>query len=301
MKTLVVLLGPTGVGKTELSLELAERLQTPILNADSRQIYRDIPIGTAAPTQEQLRRVKHYFVGTLALDEYYSAARYEEDAIRLLEQLFERHDVALMSGGSMLYIDAICKGIDDMPSVDAEVRTAVRQRYADEGLDPLLSELKLLDPIYYKEVDPRNTQRVIHALEICYATGRPFSSYRTHSVKERPFRIVKIGLNRPRGELFERINARVGQMLEAGWMDEVRRVLPYRACNSLNTVGYKELFRVVDNEWTLDFARQRIAKNTRVYAKKQLTWFAKDETILWHHPVDKESVMADIDRRLSEA
>lgn len=292
MKTLVVILGPTGVGKTELSLRIAEWLSSPIINADSRQIYRDLPIGTAAPTAQQLQRIHHYFVGTLSLEQYYSAARFETEVLDLLSQLFQEKEALVMTGGSMLYIDAVCQGIDDIPTVEADTRAILRARYNKEGIEPLLAELHLLDPQYYSEVDLRNTQRVIHALEICYQTGRPFSSYRQHIQKERPFRIIKIGLNRPREELFARINARVAQMIDAGWLDEVRRVEPYRHCNSLNTVGYKELFRYLDNQWTLEEALLRIAKNTRVYAKKQLTWFKRDETIRWFNPADEESILS---------
>lgn len=299
MKNLLVVLGPTGVGKTELSIELATQFGSPIINADSRQLYRDLPIGTVAPTKEQQSRVKHYFVGTLGLDDYYSAARFEEEVMALLPSLFATRDIVVMSGGAMLYIDAVCRGIDDIPSVDGEVRQMIRERYEAEGLEVLLSELRLLDPIYYKEVDLRNTQRIIHALEICYSTGRPFSSYRTNSPKQRPFNIIKVGLDRPRPELFTRINARVTQMLEDGWIEEAKRVLPYRAYNSLNTVGYKELFKYLDKDWTLDFATARIAKNTRVYAKKQLTWFRKDETVRWFHPDNRAGILKYISDQLS--
>lgn len=284
MNTLIVLLGPTGVGKTEVALQLASHFGTPVLNADSRQIYRDIPIGTAAPTAEEQRRTKHYFVGTKSLDEYYSAARYEADVMALLPTLFARHPVALLSGGSMMYVDAVCKGIDDIPTIEPDIRRMVHERYEAKGLEMLLEELRLLDPAYRATVDRRNTQRVLHALEVCYQTGRTFTSFRVGKKKTRPFQIVKVGLRRDRAELFDRINRRVEAMLEQGWMDEVCRVQPYRSCNSLNTVGYKELFRVLDGEWTLDFATGRIQKNTRVYAKKQLTWFGRDDEIAWFRP-----------------
>jgi tRNA dimethylallyltransferase len=276
-----VLLGPTGVGKTELSLLLAERLGSPIINADSRQIYKDIEIGTASPTAEELARVEHFFVHTLALDEYYSAAEYEKDVMQLLPQLFQSHDTVLLSGGSMMYIDAVTKGIDDIPTVDEETREMLRHRFEKEGLEPLLAELKLLDPHYYEIVDKRNHKRVVHALEICYMTGKPFTFFRTNSTKERPFRIVKFGLRRERANLFARINARVDKMMEEGLLDEARRVYPLRELNSLNTVGYKEMFKVIAGEWELPMAVERMKKNTRVYAKKQMTWYQHDADIHW--------------------
>ncbi len=280
-KTLKVIIGPTGIGKTAYALQVAEEYGCPILNADSRQIYKDIPIGTAAPTAEEMARVKHYFVGMLHLDEYYGAAQYEQDAINLLHKLFQKHDTIVMSGGSMMYIDAVCKGIDDIPTVDEETRSLLKQRYEEEGLEPLVEELRLLDPQYYNECDKRNPKRVVHALEICYMTGRTFSSFRVRKEVSRPFRIEKIGLQRPRPILFDRINRRVDAMMEQGLLEEVRRVLPYRECNSLNTVGYKELFKYLDGEWTLDFALDKIRRNSRVYAKKQMTWFKKDEDVQW--------------------
>lgn len=284
MKTLIVILGPTGVGKTELSLRIAEQFGSCIISADSRQFYRDIPIGTAAPTPDQLARVKHYFVGTLGLEDYYSASQYEVDTLKLLSQLFEQQEVVVMSGGSMMYIDAVCNGIDDIPTVTDETRQMVRSRYEAEGLETLVSELRILDPAYYDRVDRKNTARVLHALEICYQTGHTFTSFRTGKKKLRPFNIIKVGLNRPRLELFDRINHRVSAMMDEGLLDEVQRVLPFRNCNSLNTVGYKELFNYLDGEWELDFALDRMRKNTRVYAKKQLTWFKRDESICWFHP-----------------
>lgn len=284
MKTLIVILGPTGVGKTELSLRIAEQFGSCIISADSRQFYRDIPIGTAAPTPDQLERVKHYFVGTLGLEDYYSASQYEVDTLKLLSQLFEQQEVVVMSGGSMMYIDAVCNGIDDIPTVTDETRQMVRSRYEAEGLETLVSELRILDPAYYDRVDRKNTARVLHALEICYQTGHTFTSFRTGKKKLRPFNIIKVGLNRPRPELFDRINHRVSAMMDEGLLDEVQRVLPFRNCNSLNTVGYKELFNYLDGEWELDFALDRMRKNTRVYAKKQLTWFKRDESVCWFHP-----------------
>ena len=287
MKNLLVLLGPTGVGKTELSLQLAERLGSPIINADSRQIYKDIEIGTASPTAEELARVEHFFVHTLALDEYYSAAEYEKDVMQLLPRLFQTHDT--VSGGSMMYVDAVTKGIDDIPTVDDDTRSMLRERWENEGLEPLLAELKLLDPQYYEVIDKRNHKRVVHALEICYMTGRPYSSFRTNIRKERPFRIVKFGLRRERENLFARINARVDKMMEEGLLEEARRVYPLRELNALNTVGYKEMFKVIAGEWELPMAVERMKKNTRVYAKKQITWYRNDADIHWLD-ADKMSV-----------
>jgi len=284
--TLFVLLGPTAVGKTELSLKLAEYLSSPVINCDSRQLFRDLKVGTAPPTAEEMRRVKHYFVGTLGLNEYYSAAQYEEDALQLIEELSKTHQNLLLSGGSMMYIDAVCKGIDDIPTVDTETRQFMQERMKEEGLEKLLQELKLIDPEYYELVDKRNHKRVVHALEIYYTSGKKFSSFRTNIRKERPFRIVKIGLKRDRKELFDRINQRVDRMMEEGLLEEVKRLYPYRNENSLNTVGYKELFDYLDGKWDLTTAIERIKKNTRVYAKKQMTWFQKDNEITWFHPKD---------------
>ena len=284
-KTLLVLIGPTGVGKTELSLQLAERFGTCIVSADSRQLYADLRIGTAAPTPNQLARVEHHLVGTLQLTDYYSAARYEEEVMQLLQgHLFRQHDIVLLTGGSMMYVDAVCKGIDDIPTVDEETRRLLLQRYEEEGLEPLCAELRLLDPEYYRIVDQKNPKRVIHALEICYMTGRTYTSFRTRQTKIRPFRIVKVGLTRPREELYDRINRRVVQMVEDGLVDEARGLLPYRHLNALNTVGYKEMFRYLDGEWTLEFAIEKIQQNSRIYSRKQMTWFKRDEEIHWFHP-----------------
>ncbi|MCF0196913.1 MAG: tRNA (adenosine(37)-N6)-dimethylallyltransferase MiaA [Bacteroidaceae bacterium] len=289
--TLLVLLGPTAVGKTELALSVAEHFQCPILNCDSRQLFRDLRIGTASPTTGQLDRVKHYFVGTLALDEYYSAAKYESDVLSLIEQLRPTHDYLLLTGGSMMYLDAVCKGIDDIPTIDDDTRQLLKERYEREGLEPLLQELRLLDPEHYAIVDRRNPKRAIHALEVCYTSGRTYTSYRMGARKTRDFRIVKIGLNRPREELFARINQRVEQMLADGLIDEAKALLPYRHLNALNTVGYKEIHNYLDGTWTLEHAIEKMKKNTRDYAKKQLTWFRRDGEIHWFHPCQKEEIL----------
>ena len=294
MKTLIVLIGPTGVGKTELSLKLAEHYQTCIISADSRQLYADLKIGTAAPSKEQLQRVKHYFVGTLQLSDYYSAAQYETEVLKLLEELFQEQDTVLLTGGSMMYVDAVCKGIDDIPTVDAEIRNLMLERYNKEGLDRLCSELKLLDPEYYQIVDLKNHKRVIHALEIYYMTGKTFTSFRTQRQKERPFRIIRIGLNRDREELYERINYRVDQMIKEGLIEEAKRVFPYRALNSLNTVGYKEIFKYLEGEWTLEFAIDKIKQNSRIYSRKQMTWFKRDKDIRWFHPSQEAEIIHEL-------
>lgn len=293
--TLLVLTGPTGVGKTELSLQLAEHYGAPIISADSRQFYRDIPIGTAAPTAEQLARVKHYFVGQLALTDYYSASCYEEEVLRLLDTLFQEHAYVLLTGGSMMYIDAVCKGIDEIPTITDEVRREVLEHYHRVGLEALCEELRERDPVYYGEVDLKNHKRVIHAIEICRQTGGRYSDLRTRQVKQRPFRIVKIGLIRPREELFDRIARRTEQMMADGLLDEARRVYPLRHLNSLNTVGYKELFACFDGTMTLDQAIEKIKRNTRVYSKKQVTWYKKDPDMHWFSPDDKEAIIEYID------
>lgn len=292
MPTLIVLIGPTGVGKTELSLRMAEHFHTHIISSDSRQLYADLKIGTAAPTAEQLQRVPHHFVGTLQLTDYYSAAQYESEVLAVLDDLFKQHETVLLTGGSMMYVDAICKGIDDIPTVDAETRALMLQRYEEEGLERMCAELKLLDPEYYKIVDLKNPKRVIHALEICYMTGKTYTSFRTQQKKARPFRIVKIGLTRDRAELYERINRRVDLMIEEGLVEEAKAVYPYRHLNSLNTVGYKEIFKYLDSEWELPFAIEKIKQNSRIYSRKQMTWFKRDQEIQWFHPAQEEEILA---------
>lgn len=299
MPTLIVLIGPTGVGKTELSLTIAEKYHTPILSSDSRQLYADLRIGTAAPTPNQLARVPHFFVGTLKLTDYYSAAQYEAEVLKKLDELFTTHPVVLMTGGSMMYVDAVCKGIDDIPTVDKETRELMMYRYETEGLERLCAELKLLDPEYYQQVDLKNPKRVIHALEICYMTGRTYTSFRTRTTKKRPFHILKIGLKRDREELYERINRRVDFMMEEGLLEEARQVYPYRHLNSLNTVGYKELFSYFDGTWDLPFAIEKIKQNSRIYSRKQMTWFKRDTDITWFHPAQTDEILHFIEKQLS--
>ena len=283
---LIVILGPTGIGKTELCLSVAEHFHIPIINADSRQIFREIPIGTAAPTEEQQARVKHYFVGSHSICDYYSAASYEHDALKVINSELSKSGIALISGGSMMYIDAVCNGIDDIPTIREDIRSEMKRRYNEEGLDALVEELRILDPEHYEIVDKKNYRRVIHALEICHQTGNTYTSFRKNVIKERPFNIIKIGLSRPREELYQRINRRVDQMMADGLLEEVRAVLPYRTVNALNTVGYKELFTYLDGTWTLEESTERIKGNTRRYCRKQLTWFKRDEKIKWFSPDD---------------
>jgi tRNA dimethylallyltransferase len=289
MNTLLVLLGPTGVGKTELSLQVAERLKCPILSSDSRQIYKQMTIGTAAPTDEQLKRVPHYFVGILEPEDYYSASQFEDDAVSLIENLLKTHPVVIMTGGSMMYIDAVCKGIDEIPTIDKKLRKEVYELYKKEGLDAIRARLKILDPVFYNEVDLKNPKRVIHALEVCLMAGRPYSSLRTNSKKERSFNIVKVGFARNREELYNRINQRVDKMIEDGLIEEAWKLYPKRRLNSLNTVGYKELFEYFDGNCSLDFAIDKIKQHSRNYARKQLTWFNKDKEINWINLSDNKT------------
>ena len=295
---LIVLIGPTAVGKTETSFAIASYYGCPIISADSRQMYKGMQIGTAMPTEEELKRHKHYFVGNLSPGDYYSAARYEAEVLELLEKEFQNHPTMLLSGGSMMYIDAVCKGIDDIPTVDDDTRTMILKRYEKEGLNNLVAELRLLDPEYYNEADIKNPKRVMHALEICYMTGKPYSSFRRKEKKERPFNIIKIGLRRERDELYNRINHRVDTMIEHGLIEEVKRFTHLKEHNSLNTVGYKEIFKFLDNEWTLPFAIEKIKQNTRIYSRKQTTWYRKDEEIEWFHPNDIEKIIQHIDKKL---
>lgn len=293
-KTLIVIIGPTAVGKTALCLDIAQHFGIPVINADSRQIYKELKIGTASPTIEQMRRVPHYFVGSLSLHDYYSASLFEQQVLEILQREFEHSDYALLTGGSMMYIDAVCNGIDDIPTVDDATREALKARLSNEGLEPLVEELRRLDPEYYEIVDKQNPRRVVHGLEICLMTGKTYTSFRKREKKERPFRIVKIGLNRDREELYNRINQRVDQMMTDGLLDEAQRLYPMRHMNALNTVGYKEMFAYIDGTWTLEEAVERIKGNTRRYARKQLTWYKKDEQIRWFHPDEIEQIYSYI-------
>lgn len=295
MKTLIVILGPTGIGKTELSLQVAEHLATPIINADSRQIFSEIPIGTAAPTREQQSRVKHYFVGNHHIDDYYSASMFEEDVMKTLEHIFKESDTALMSGGSMMYIDAVCNGIDDIPTIDEQTRATMKRRLETEGLAALLEELKILDYEHWKIVDHNNPRRVVHALEICKMTGKTYTSFRQNITKKRPFNIMKIGLTLDRATLYDRINRRVEEMIEHGLEAEARSVYDKRELNALNTVGYKEMFEYFDGTTTLEEAIFKIQSNTRRYCRKQQTWFKRDPSIKWFNPCEIKEIIKHID------
>ena len=297
-KTLVVILGPTGVGKTGTCIRVAKHFNIPIINADSRQIFKELPIGTAAPTQAQQQQVKHYFVGNHHIDDYYSASMYEQDVLNILGHLFVYQDLALMSGGSMMYIDAVCNGIDDIPTVDDYTRQWMKQRLETEGLPALVEELRQLDPEHYEFVDKNNPRRVVHALEICHMTGKTYTSFRTHQIKQRPFNIIKIGLNLPREELYQRINQRVLNMFQEGLEEEARNVYPKRQLNSLSTVGYRELFDYFDGLCTLEEAISKIQSNTRRYMRKQLTWYKKDTQIQWFSPNNIEEIINYIQKSI---
>ena len=298
MKTLLVLLGPTGVGKTDLSIGIAKAFGTEIISCDSRQIYKEMRIGTAVPSPGQLAAVRHHFIQMISVHDYYNSWQFEVQALERIRELFQEKEVVLMTGGSMLYIDAVCKGIDDIPTVTPEIRDALYMQFETEGLAPILAELKEADPVHYEEVDRNNYKRVIHAVEICRMTGKPYSSFRTNIKKERPFRIIKVGLNRDRDELCDRINQRVDQMMSEGLLEEARRAYPLRHLNSLNTVGYKELFNYFSGEWTLDLAVEKIKRNSRVYARKQMTWFKRDPEITWFHPDETEAIFTHLSQQI---
>ncbi len=291
MNTLFVILGPTGVGKTDLSIEVASMLGTSVISCDSRQIYRELSIGVASPSPEQLAAVKHYFIATRSVDEHYSAGQYELDALPIIESEIAANGCAVMVGGSMLYIDAVCRGIDDIPTIDEELRRSVRRIYDEQGIEEVRRRLRLLDPQHYAEVDLRNVKRMLHALEVCYQTGQPFSKLRTGGVKRRSFEIVKIGLDCPRKVLYDNIDRRVLKMIQQGLEQEVRSVSDKRHLNALNTVGYKEMFAYLDGEYDLDRAIELIQRNTRHYAKKQLSWFKRYGDVQWFSPYDRQRIL----------
>ena len=291
MNTLIVIVGPTGVGKTALCIDVAKQLDTVIINADSRQMFKEIPIGTDAPTDDEQNMVKHYFIGNLSIKDYFNASMFENEVITLLGRLFHEKDVVILSGGSMMYVDAVCNGIDDIPTVNEHIRNLVKEDYERHGLSEMQNKLKELDPEYYSIVDKNNHKRVIHAVEICLSTGRTYTSFRTNIKKERPFRIIKIGLTRERGELYGRIDERVENMIASGLIDEARRMHLYKGLNALNTVGYKELFDYFDGNCTLEEAIFRIKCNTHKYCRKQLTWFKRDKDIRWFSPDNVEEII----------
>lgn len=289
-KKLFVIVGPTGVGKTDLSIEVARMLNTEIVSADSRQIYKELRIGTAVPSAEQLARVRHHFIQNKSVYDYYNASMYEFKALELLTVLFETYDNVVLTGGSMLYVDALCKGIDDLPTVDMDLRNSLTERLEREGLESLRFELQRLDPEYYAIADLKNPKRILKALEVCLMTGYTYTSFRTNTVKQRDFEIVKIGLNRERDELHRRINHRVDLMIAGGLIDEARQFYKDKSLNALNTVGYKELFAHWDGEYDFDTAIELIKRNTRRYARRQITWFGKDMATKWFTPDDLSEI-----------
>ncbi len=289
--TLIVLLGPTASGKTDLAIALAQRFKTEIISADSRQFYKEIPIGTAAPNAEQLALVKHHFVGHLSIQDNYNVFRFEQDVLKLLEKGFKSHDVFVMTGGSGLYIDAVCQGIDELPDPDIGLRNSLEKLFKEQGIEVLQQKLKELDPVYFQSVDLKNSKRLMRAIEVCLQTGKPYSQQRLNKGKERPFNIIKVGLDMPREILNQRINLRTDEMINAGWLDEAKAVFPLRDLNALNTVGYKELFSYFDGERTLEEALVKIKTNTRRYAKRQMTWFRKDKSIQWFEPGKVEEIV----------
>ncbi|MBN2807396.1 MAG: tRNA (adenosine(37)-N6)-dimethylallyltransferase MiaA [Prolixibacteraceae bacterium] len=297
-KTLIIVLGPTGIGKTNLSIALAKALQTEIISADSRQIYKELHIGTAVPNSQQLHTVNHSFIQTHSIHQQYNASQYEREVLSTLNFLFEKHDQVIMTGGSMLYIEVVCNGIDDLPTIDPEIRNKLEQQFQEEGLEPLRMELKKIDPDYYAEVDLRNHKRILHALEVFYTTGKKYSSYRTNTKKERDFNILKIGLNTDRKILHDRINQRVDQMIADGLLEEARSVYPFKNLNSLNTVGYKEIFAYFDGAITESAAIELIKRNTRRYARRQLTWFNNDPSIHWFDIGQDDAVIRFVKQQL---
>ena len=298
-KTLIVLLGPTGVGKTDLSLRLAEHFHSPVLSADSRQIYKGMIIGTAAPTAELQKDVEHLFVGMLDIDHYFNAWQFEELVMETLDILFQQKETLLMCGGSMMYIDAVCNSIDYLPNVHNDIRLQLVREYEEKGLEPMQLRLKELDPDYYQIVDLKNHKRVLHALEICLTSGKTYTSFRTNKKAERPFSIIKIGLTREREELYQRINQRVDEMMDNGLLEEAKQLYPFRHHNALNTVGYKEIFKYLEGEWTLDLAIEKIKQNSRIYSRKQMTWFKRDPEIAWFHPDNQQEILQYIENQLN--
>jgi len=284
-KNLVIILGPTGVGKTNLTIEIAKHFNSEILSCDSRQFYKELSIGTAVPDKKQLAEVKHHFIQHISIHDYYNVSNFEQDSLQLLDNYFKTNNLAIMTGGSMMYIDVICNGIDNIPDIDTEIREYYKKRLANGDLDALRFELKQIDPEYYAQVDLKNGKRIIRGLEVYAQTGKKFSEFRSNSKKERSFNIIKIGLNRDRNELYQRINKRTDLMIQQGLLEEAEKHLPNRKLNALNTVGYKELFAYFDSEITIEKAIELIKRNTRRYAKRQLSWFKRYDDIYWYHPI----------------
>ncbi|MCD4833476.1 MAG: tRNA (adenosine(37)-N6)-dimethylallyltransferase MiaA [Bacteroidales bacterium] len=297
MKSLIVILGPTGIGKTDLSIDIAKEFETEIISSDSRQIYKELKIGTAVPTDEQLKKVKHHFIGNKSIYDYYNASMFEQEVLEVLNELFSNLDYVVMTGGSGMYINAVCDGIDDLPTIDQELRKNLINQHKEEGIESLRLQLKMLDPESYSKVDLKNPKRILKALEVSIQTGKPYSSFLSESKKKRNFNIIKIGLQRDRNELYERINLRVDQMIEDGLMDEAKRYYKDRHLNSLNTVGYKELFEFFDKKITQEKAIELIKRNSRHYAKRQISWFSRDKEIVWFNPDKKERIIEFIKSR----
>ncbi len=289
--TLIVIIGPTAIGKTDLSIYLAQKLAAEIISADSRQFYKELKIGTAVPDNAQLKAVKHHFIGNKSIHDYYNASSFEFEVINLLKKLFLKTNQVIMVGGSGMYVDAVCKGIDDLPEIDMEIRNSLIKKFETEGIESLRFELKRLDPDYYAIADLKNPKRLLKALEITLQTGKPYSTFRTKTIKNRDFNILKIGLNMDREKLYERIELRVDKMIENGLIDEAKQFIKYKNLNSLNTVGYKELFPYIEGEYSLERAIELIKRNTRRYAKRQLSWFKRDKEINWFMPDEKEKIL----------
>lgn len=300
MDTLIIVLGPTGVGKSDISIQLAKHYHTEIVSADSRQFFRELTIGTAVPSSDDLNEIKHHFIQNKSIHHYYNVSEYETEALQLIQELHKKINPIILTGGSMLYLDTICNGIDDIPTVDPEIRDEVIRWYEENGIEALRQRLQEVDPEYYEEVDRNNPKRMLHAVEVCQMTGKTFTSFRTRTVKERPFRIIKIGINQDRKVLYDRINERVLRMMDLGLLEEARSVYPYRSLNSLNTVGYKELFSYFDGSCTLEEAVDLIQRNTRKYARKQLTWFRRDQQIKWFEPNQIDEIIKYIDQMMNE-
>ncbi len=298
MNTLIVILGPTGIGKTDLSIEIAQEFNTEIISSDSRQVYKELEIGTAVPTEDQLSKVKHHFIGNKSIYDYYNASMFEVEVLFTLKELYQKFDEVVMTGGSGMYINAVCDGIDDLPTIDLKLRNDLIKKYEEEGIESLRWQLKLLDPISYEKIDLKNPKRILKVLEVSIQTGKPYSSFLTESKKERDFNIIKIGLERDREELYERINVRVDQMVEEGLIKEAKRYFKDRNLNSLNTVGYKELFECFDGKITQEKAIELIKRNSRHYAKRQISWFSRDKEIVWFHPEKKENIIEFIKSKL---
>ena len=296
--TLIVIVGPTGSGKTSLAVTLARHYSAPIISTDSRQFYRGLPIGTAQPTAEELSLAEHHFIADREVDDDFNSGRYEQEALARLDELFKRHDVVVAVGGSGLYIQALCEGMDNLPEANEELRQSLKQRLESEGIEPLFEELRRLDPAYAEVVDRHNPSRIMRALEVCITSGKPYSHQRKGEKQQRPFRIVKIGTDLPRDVLYERINLRVDMMISEGLEAEARAMLPKRELNSLQTVGYREMFDYFDGRCSLDEAIELIKRNSRRYAKRQMTWFRRDAEIAWFSPHDIEPIISHIDTKI---